>query len=158
MRQQPETRIPLWLQAVVCILRFFARRWHVPRNIRWQTLAEWAAVKRSHRMNRAQRRRVRGKAVTDHARKRMTGRRISPEALEAVLTYGREVYVRGAQVYAIGKKEVERYQRDGIDLSAYEGIQVVCSVDDTVMTTYRNHDFRGLRPRSRNNYYRREAA
>ncbi len=108
-------------------------------------------------MNRAQRRRVRGKAVTDHAQKRMTGRRISPEALEAVLTYGREVYVRGAQVFAIGRKEVERYQRDGIDLSAYEGIQVVCSVDDTVMTTYRNHDFRGLRPRSRNNYYQAAA-
>jgi hypothetical protein len=34
---------------------------------------------------------------------------------------------------------------------------VVCSVDDTVMTTYRNHDFRGPRPRSRNNYYQAAA-
>lgn len=108
-------------------------------------------------MNRAQRRRVGGKAITEHAAKRMAGRRISPEALEAVLNYGREVYIRGAQVFAIGRKEVLRYQRDGIDLSDYEGIQVVCSVDDSVVTTYRNPDFRGLRPRSRKNYHQAAA-
>ena len=103
------------------------------------------------------RRRLNGKRLTDHAEKRMTGRRISPEALEAVLAHGRVAYVRGAKVYAIGRKEVDVGRLKGIDLSAFDGIQVVCSIDETVVTAYRNHNFRGLRPRSRKNYYQAAA-
>jgi hypothetical protein len=94
--------------------------------------------------------------ITKHAWRRMTARRISGAALEAVMSYGRIAHVRSAKVYAIGRKEVERHQRDGVDLSSFEGIHVVCSLDGAIMTTYRNHNFRGLRPRRRRNY--RQAA
>ena len=60
---------------------------------------------------------------------------------------GRVVYVRGAKIYVIGRKEVESFLRKGIELADFEGIHVVCSPEGVVLTTYRNRDFRGLRPR-----------
>jgi hypothetical protein len=91
--------------------------------------------------------------LTRHAKDRMSGRRLSEEAVTAALTYGRIARVRGATIYAIGRKEVERYGRWGIDLRAFEGVQAVCSSDDAVMTVYRNRDFRQLRPRRRHLRY-----
>ena len=76
----------------------------------------------------------------------MTGRRLSSEAVQTVLMFGRVAYVRGAAVYAIGRKEVERFSKQGIDLGPYESIQVVCTPEGTILTVYRNRDFRGLRP------------
>lgn len=105
--------------------------------------------------NTAREQRVPG--LTKHAQRRMTARRISDVALEAVLTYGRVAFVRGAEIYAIGRKEVELYQRQGIDLTAFEGIHVVCSLNGAVMTAYRNRDLRGLRPNGCR-YHHRQAA
>ena len=86
--------------------------------------------------------------ITKHARSRMNRRRIPPEAVMTVTTYGRVAYVRGAEIYAVGRKEVERYLAEGVDLREVEGIQVVCNPDGAVLTAYRNSNFRGLRPRS----------
>lgn len=83
--------------------------------------------------------------LTRHARARMMARRLSAAAIDAALQFGRAVYVRGARVHAIGRKEVNRYLRAGIDLSPYEGIQVVCTPGGIILTAYRNRDFRGLR-------------
>lgn len=83
--------------------------------------------------------------LTDHAHRRMTARRVSPEALDAVLLHGRVCHVRGAEIHALGHKEVERLEREGVDLRRYEGLQVVCAIDGAVLTVYRNRDFRGLR-------------
>lgn len=83
--------------------------------------------------------------LTRHARHRMDGRRISREAVEMVLAYGRCARVRGACVHALGRREVERGRRAGVDLRPFEGLQVVCSPEGAVITVYRNHDFRALR-------------
>jgi hypothetical protein len=83
--------------------------------------------------------------LTHHARTRMDGRRIPAQAVEAVLLHGRTVWARGAQIHALGKKEVERAARLGIDLRPFSGLQVVCAPDGDVLTVYRNHDFKGLR-------------
>ncbi|MCA9177469.1 MAG: DUF4258 domain-containing protein [Planctomycetales bacterium] len=80
-----------------------------------------------------------------HAFERMEQRDIDHEAIEVVLDYGREVYTRGAIVHAIGRREIEHWEREGIDLSRYDGVQVVCSQDGTVLTVYRNRNFRRLR-------------
>ena len=85
-------------------------------------------------------------ALTDHARNRLTSRRISTEAVEMTILFGREKHVRGATLYAIGRREVERFGETGVDLKNYEGVQVVCVEDHVVVTAYRNRDFRGLRP------------
>ena len=39
------------------------------------------------------------------------------------------VYVRGADLYAIGRKEIARYAKEGIDLSAFHGVQVVVTAE-----------------------------
>lgn len=83
--------------------------------------------------------------LTVHATLRSHGRRIPMDAIEAAFDFGRLVHVRGAEVYAIGRREVAEAERDGVDLSAYEGVHVICSVDGRVLTVYRNHDLSGLR-------------
>lgn len=95
--------------------------------------------------------------LTNHARARMSARRLSEAAIAAVMRYGRLVRVRGAEIYAIGRREVERYRANGIDLRMVAGVQVVCAADDgSIVTAYRNHDFRKLRARGPR--YRHRAA
>ena len=89
------------------------------------------------------------RVITTHARMRMMARRISETALSAVIDYGRVVYVRGAKIYVIGRKEVTKCLPKGVELADLEGIHVVCDPQGVVLTTYRNRDFRGLRPRGR---------
>lgn len=87
--------------------------------------------------------------MTMHAVQRMHERGITEAAVRATLEHGRIAHVRGVAIHVIGHKEVSRLRRCGIDLSHYEGIQVVCAPDGTILTAYRNRDFRGLRPRCR---------
>lgn len=87
--------------------------------------------------------------LTEHARERMTRRRISMGAVETALEYGRELHTRGGLIYVIGRREVARYRTVGVDLSDLDGLQVVCAPSGAVITTYRNRDFSGLRPRRR---------
>ena len=88
-------------------------------------------------------------SLTGHAKRRMSARRLSYNAVRRVVEYGRVIHARGATIYAIGRKEVDRFGRTGLDLTTEEGVQVVCSNRGAVMTAFRNHDFRGLRPRRR---------
>jgi len=76
----------------------------------------------------------------------MLARHIDEAALEAALLYGRLVHVRGAEFHVIGRKEVERWAAVGVDLTPFEGVQVVCSSEGAVLTVYRNRDLRQLRP------------
>ena len=94
--------------------------------------------------------------LTKHAEKRMATRGLRADAVDAVLAYGRVVYIRGADIYAIGRREVAFYSSEGIDLSAHEGIQVVVTSGGHIMTVYRNRNFTGLRPRG--NSWRRTLA
>lgn len=92
--------------------------------------------------------------LTKHAWERSNARGLSNEAIDAAIQYGRVVHVRGAAIHVIGKKEVRRFAEIGVDLEKYEGVQVVCSPDDeAVLTAYRNHDLRGLRPNHRRNHH-----
>ncbi len=88
-------------------------------------------------------------SLTRHAWERMSGRGLSPAAIRLVLNYGRAAHIRGATIYVVGRKEVEHYRQDGIELSSVEGVQVVCTDSGSILTVYRNRDLRGLRPRSR---------
>ena len=85
--------------------------------------------------------------LTKHARERMATRGLRAGAINAALTFGRCVHIRGADIYAIGKKEVAFYAREGIDLAGYEGTQVVVTCDGHILTVYRNRSFNGLRDR-----------
>ena len=84
--------------------------------------------------------------LTKHALERMTARALNSEAVQAAFDYGRVVHVRGAEIYAIGRREIEFYANRGIDLRLFGGVQVVCSPEGAILTVYRNKNFRGLRP------------
>lgn len=87
--------------------------------------------------------------LTTHASARMGSRRISHEDVAVVMSYGRIYHVRGAVIYAMGRREVASCLNDGMLIAGINGLQVVCSLeDDTVITVYRNRDFRGLRRRN----------
>lgn len=90
-----------------------------------------------------------GPRLTKHARKRMNARRLSSTAVQAALDWGREVHTRGATIYVVGRKQVQRCREQDIDISGFEGMHAVCSADGDVITVYRNQDLRGLRPRRR---------
>lgn len=87
--------------------------------------------------------------LTRHAWERMGCRGFSPAKIRRVLRYGRIVHVRGATIYAVGRKEVEFFATKGVALSDVEGVQVVCSDCGSILTVYRNRDFRGLKPKFR---------
>ena len=88
-------------------------------------------------------------SLTKHALTRMVRRALSRTAIEAALEFGRCMEIRGAQIFAIGRREVERFRREGIELEAFEGTQVVVADSGSVLTVYRNRNFKGLRARHR---------
>lgn len=87
--------------------------------------------------------------LTRHAEYRMYGRGLSRAAIQAGLEWGRTVHVRGAEIYAIGRREISSAAHKGVDLSRLSGLQVVCHPDGAILTVYKNKDFRSLKPRRR---------
>lgn len=93
--------------------------------------------------------------MTSHALKRMNSRGISQDAVLATLIFGRAIHGRGAVICFIGRKEVEQFGEEEINLSDYEGVHVICSKNWVVLTTYRNRNFRDLRPSRRRPFSQR---
>jgi hypothetical protein len=76
--------------------------------------------------------------LTKHAvHRRMYSRRIPEAPVVDVLAFRREVRIRGAVIYAVGKNEVDAAKRSCVDLRSREGLHVVCSSEGTVLTVYR---------------------
>lgn len=89
------------------------------------------------------------KVVSRHAAVRMQQRAIPVRAVDAALTYGRQIQAKGVTFCVIGRKEVKRYAALGVDLSEIEGLQVLVSSDGAVVTAYRNRDLHAIRATSR---------
>lgn len=87
--------------------------------------------------------------VTSHAALRMQQRGIPATLINEVLTYGRAIHAKGVTFRVIGKKEVTHFAQRGIDLSQAEGVHVLLEAGGTIITTYRNHNLRGIRPSKR---------
>jgi len=88
-------------------------------------------------------------SVSDHARLRMGQRGVSEEAVELALTYGRKIHSRGAVFYVIGRKEISKLEDDMPEIATLDGVQVIASSDGSVITVYKNHDLRAIRPTKR---------
>ena len=88
-------------------------------------------------------------SLSEHAIERMQQRGISHKAVFQTIAFGRISRGRGATIYAIGKKEIAEFAKDGIDLSQYEGVHVVMSRRGIITTVYRNADMPRLKPRKR---------
>ena len=91
--------------------------------------------------------------LTTHARQRMNQRGISSQVVELVINYGRTIYSRGATYKVMGRKEVAYFAARGIDLRLADGLQVLLGHDGAVITAYRNHDLRKIRPSKRRQSY-----
>ena len=76
--------------------------------------------------------------LTKHAWRRLSQRGIGKEGLLAAFDHGRQILERGANILFVGRKEVARAKKRGVDISQHEGIHVVCSHDGMVITLYRN--------------------
>jgi hypothetical protein len=87
--------------------------------------------------------------LTEHAETRANARGIAQCDMESILAFGREVHTRGAVIYAVGRREVERAEAISEDISELEGWHIVCSRQGEIITVYKNRDLRGLRPRRR---------
>lgn len=90
--------------------------------------------------------------LTLHATDRSRSRGIPIEAIDAVMEYGKHRATRGADIYTLGWREVRFHAQRGLDLSRWEGVEVVCAHDGQILTVYRNknpHAFRDRAPRRR---------
>lgn len=87
--------------------------------------------------------------LTDHAQMRMGQRGISERVVAMVLRYGRTMHARGVGYRVIGHKEVVRCAECGIDVSEADGVHVLVAHDGSVVTAYRNHELRKIRPSKR---------
>lgn len=89
-------------------------------------------------------------SLSHHAIRRMSQRAINPAQVQLALEYGRLIHSRHATFYVIGKKEVQRQGKKGMDLRLMEGLQVVVNEKtNLVMTVYKNKDLRQIRPQRR---------
>ena len=86
--------------------------------------------------------------LTFHAAVRSRTRGIPLEAIEAVVEYGKHRAIRGADVFTLGWREVRFHSERGLDLSRWEGIEVVCAHQGQILTVYRNKNPRALRDRA----------
>lgn len=78
--------------------------------------------------------------LSDHAVRRAEQRRISGDAIERVMQFGRRFVTRQAMIFVIGKQEIQRH-RDQVDLSTLNGVHVVLAPGGPVITVYRNRNF-----------------
>ena len=70
------------------------------------------------------------------------------DAVVAALEFGRQVRARGAEIFVLGRRDIARARRVGVDLSDLEGVQVICAPNGgPVLTCYRNRNVSGIRDR-----------
>ena len=88
--------------------------------------------------------------TTEHATQRLEQRGISKKQMMLAFKYGRVIHSRRAVYHVVGKKEIAMYSHIEPELKNMDGIQLVMSSDDTVLTVYRNKDLRKIRPYKHN--------
>ena len=85
---------------------------------------------------------------TIHATRRMSSRVIHPSTVSIVIQYGHCHHVRGADIYALRRRDLA-YCNQEVDSERLEGVQVVCLPgSDTVLTVYKNNNFKSLKKRT----------
>lgn len=85
--------------------------------------------------------------LSEHAIKRMAQRAINETQIQLALEHGRLIHSRHARFYVIGRKEVQKLRRDGLEVGILEGLQVVVGEkSNAVMTVYKNKNLRKIRP------------
>jgi len=85
--------------------------------------------------------------LSKHAQLRMSQRSIDLEQIQKVLNYGRMIHSRRARFYVVGKKDTKRLSKNGVNTQGLENMQVLVEEKtNTIVTVYRNKNFRHIRP------------
>lgn len=80
-----------------------------------------------------------------HAYKRKTQRGFKDSCISHILRFGRKHYQNNAIYYSIGKKEISKYSTICPDLKQMNGMHLITALNGTVITLFRNHNFRILK-------------
>lgn len=84
-----------------------------------------------------------------HARRRAEQRGIKSTAVDAAFDWGRIVpRPGGAVAYIIGRKEIRRARKHGVDISDHNGVSIVVGMGNEpsgVITAYRNKSLKVLK-------------
>lgn len=80
--------------------------------------------------------------LTGHAVKRSSQRGMKTKHIANLLKFGRKNYQNGAIYYSIGKKEIAKYKDICPGLKEMNGMHLITSLTGTVITLFRNKDFR----------------
>lgn len=84
--------------------------------------------------------------LTQHAQRRMAQRNISPRDIQIVLAYGQRDWTYRGQAYALGRRHIPSDMMARDDVRRLEGtVVIVTENNETIITVYRNRDFRQLR-------------
>ena len=75
---------------------------------------------------------------TFHAWRRISGRSISEEGIEAARVYGRRYWNQGREVYRLDRRSINKAKKYGAELHRYEGVHVVIGEKGEIVTAYRN--------------------
>ena len=78
---------------------------------------------------------------TYHAWRRISGRSISQDGIEAALTYGRCYLNQGRTIYRLDRRSIKKAISKGVEsslLHSFEGIHVVIGEEGEIVTVYRN--------------------
>ena len=82
--------------------------------------------------------------ISNHAWRRISGRRIRRAGIMATIRYGRRYWNQGRVVYRLDRRCVRKAQDEGVSLQDHEGIHVVLGDDGKVVTAYRNRQGKRL--------------
>ena len=80
-----------------------------------------------------------------HAYKRRTQRGIQQQYIAHLLRFGRKKFHRHAIYYSIGQKEINKYAYLCPALKNMNGMHLITAINGTIMTIFRNRDFRLLK-------------
>lgn len=80
-----------------------------------------------------------------HAYKRRLQRGFQQDMIAHILRFGRKRFQNNAVYYSIGRKEIEKHSQACPDLKQMNGMHIVMSLNGTILTLFRNRDFRILK-------------
>lgn len=83
--------------------------------------------------------------LTVHAYKRRMQRGIQHQQVAHLLRFGRKQYHKHAIYYSVGLKEIKKYADVCPALKNMNGMHLVTAFNGTVLTLFRNRDFRLLK-------------
>lgn len=80
-----------------------------------------------------------------HAYKRRLQRGIKKQQIAHILRFGRKQYQNNAIYYSIGNKEIQKHAELCPALKNMNGLHLVTALNGTVITLFRNRNFKLLR-------------